>query len=243
VLIPVSPDNHALPLYDIAVTSNLRGPESVAVLAQRHGGVYLSRAEGRLGTYERIGESEGLRVLAFQEARSRTWLWAGAQAIAEDPGTGCTSWELGVTEEVAAKPAQARGRGWHFGSCYGIGFIGNRALAATRRGGVVWLDTADEQAEWGAPEGHFGLPRDTDGQLNAVDTFAAAGKLVLTGAEGGIHRSVDGGTTYEYSSHREFREKVHLPGHWLFCSGRHELDVVLEDRIQDGARASQEHDA
>lgn len=234
----MSERQHAMALYDVAVTSQARGPDSVAVLAQRRGGVFLSRQEGRLGSFERLGDGEDLRTLAFQEARSRTWLWAGAQAIGEDAGTGCTSWELGVTEEVVAKPARSRGHGWDFGSCYEIAFAGNKALAATRRGGVVWLDTNREDAEWQAPDGHFGLPRDTEGELYAVDTFAAADALVLGGAESGIHRSEDGGESYVTCSQREFREKVDLPGHWLFCSGRHELDVVPEDTITGGGDAT-----
>ena len=45
--------------------------------------------------------------------------------------------------------------------------------------------------------------------------------------------SRDKGTSYQLCSSREYSDKVTLPDTWLFCSDKHEINVVSED---DAAR-------
>jgi hypothetical protein len=56
--------------------------------------------------------------------------------------------------------------------------------------------------------------------------------IVLSGSSRGVHRSLDGGTTYECVSLENFKDRVPLPRGWLYCAGQHRIDVVREEEAQ-----------
>jgi hypothetical protein len=221
-----------LGFYAVAAATDVRGGLSVAVAGQNVSGVYLSSEGGRSGTFRLIGlQKEDVRRLAVQMDGPRTFLWAGvAAAGTEDPGKGCFRWELRGAEDPAEgwRPLQ---EGWKGGSCRAIAFLGGRALAASHRAGVLWLE-AGERPVWQTPDVRGGLPMRDPGRFHPVESVAAAPSgagLVMAGGPEGVFASGDEGVTYQTASAGEFLEKVALPETWLFVSGAHEVTVVSED--------------
>lgn len=228
--------------YAVVAYTDLRGISSVAVAAQGLGGVYLSSAGGRPGTFRPIAKNlpagEDVRVLAVQYDGPRAFLWAGVAAVGGDSGHGCFRWELRGTQDPP-EGWVAFGRGWEGGSCRGLAFHGSQAFAATHRLGVVVLDSARDGAAWTAPALNCGLPlreREQQRLFHPIDAVAASrpaeARLVMAGSVGGVYRSADGGQFYSASSSAEFIEKVTVPETWLFVSGDHEITVVPEDEAR-----------
>ena len=230
--------------YGVAVAYDVRGGVSVAVAAQNMGGVYLSSQGSMTKTFRPIGlKGQDVRMLAVQYAGPRAFLWAGtASAGGEDPGQGCSSWELRGAEDPP-EGWRAFGQGWNGGTAHDLAFVGTSVLAASHRSGVMQLDPNAAGAAWRAASVNGGLPMRDRKNFQPVVTVAAdwdrAGPWVMAGcrqeatdAPAGIYRSHDGGATFQYGSTREFLEKVTLPETWLFVSGEHGVSVVRADEAE-----------
>ncbi|MEM7113193.1 MAG: baseplate J/gp47 family protein [Chloroflexota bacterium] len=234
VQVVVNPSDQTLSFYAVTAV-NLRGTISVAVAAQGQGGVYLSSENGRSGSFQSIGQQGvDIRRLAVQVDGPRAFLWAGAFAEGpRDAGRGCFRWELRGAE-APAEGWRDFGENWTGGSCRGITFLGNRVVASSHRGGVLWLEPT-RSASWTASDVNAGLPqRDQEGgQLRFQPVMGIAANaqtnLVLAGGPLGVYRSQDGGQQFAAASSKTFLEKVTLPGTWLFVSGAHDVEVVSED--------------
>ncbi len=228
----VDPNKPTLGFYAVAASVGIRGTFFVAVAARGTEGVFLSSQGGKPNTFTNIGlKGENVRVLEVQLDGVRTFLWAGITVAGNEPGRGCYKWELQGSEPPANGTRMENG--WDGGSCHALAFKGSYVFAATHQKGVLWLDTSKgDAASWHAPVLGSGLPmRDVERIFHPVHTVAAdpAQHLVLAGGPVGIFCSVDNGTNYERCSSNEFRDRVTLPNTWLFCSGDHNIDVVIDD--------------
>lgn len=226
----VDPASPSRGLYAVAA-GVVRGISFVAVASQGSAGVFLSRDGGRTNSFRSIGlAGEDVRVLAIQFEGPRGFLWAGITvAGAEDPGRGCSSWELG--ERDPAEKWVAHGQGWAAGSCRGIAFQGSAILAASHHGGVLRLTSRAEDQVWRTPDVNSGLPLRDPGRFLPLDALAVdpQGRLVMTGSAQGVVVSRDGGDSYTEASKRVLTtEDVTVPPTWLLCSGDHEIEVVSE---------------
>jgi hypothetical protein len=197
------------------------------------GGVFLSSEGGKGNTFRNIEMAgEDVRVLAVQYDGDRSFLWAGlATPSPDDPGKGCFCWELLGAQDPPDK-WQTFNKNWLGGSCVELAFQGNKILAATYDGGVLWLERRSDQEPWHAPEVACGLPlASREHPFQRVDALAAdpKGGLILAGGKTGVYRSRDGGQRYWSCSRKVFTDKVTLPANWLFCSGVHDIEVVAED--------------
>ncbi len=235
VQILVDPAKSTLGFYAVTASVGIRGTFFVAIAARGTGGVYLSSQGGQPGSFKHIGlRGEDVRVLEVQQDGVRTFLWAGITVAGNEPGRGAFRWELqGSTPPATVTPFQ---RGWDGGSCHGLAFKGSYVFAATHEKGVLWLDLSKgDEAAWHQPVLGCGLPiRDVERNFHPIEVIAAdpQQRLVMAGAQQGIFRSRDNGTSYENCSGKEFRDKVTLPGTWLFCSGDHAVEVVTEDEAE-----------
>jgi hypothetical protein len=218
--------------YAVAVSTDVRGAVSVALAAQKLGGIYLSNQAGRTRSFRLINlQGEDIRELAVMYVGPQAFLWAAAAAPGgEDPGRGCFRWELRGDEDPP-EGWRNYSKGWNGGTCYAIAFQANWVLAATHKAGVLRLDSRNPNATWQAPDVRCGLPLRDQGRFHPV--LAAAGdpkgSLLLTGGVEGVYTSSDGGITYTSSSAKEFTDKVTLPETWLFVSKEHDITVVSED--------------
>jgi hypothetical protein len=228
----VRSDDQQIGYYAVAVATS-KGGVSVAVAARRMGGVFLSSEGGKGNTFRNIEMAgEDVRVLAVQYDGDRSFLWAGlATPSPDDPGKGCFCWELLGAQDPPDK-WQTFNKNWLGGSCVELAFQGNKILAATYDGGVLWLERRSDQEPWHAPEVACGLPlASREHPFQRVDALAAdpKGGLILAGGKTGVYRSRDGGQRYWSCSRKVFTDKVTLPANWLFCSGDHDIEVVTED--------------
>jgi len=228
VVDPADPD---LGAWAVASAVDLAGTWRVAVSAMQGRGVFVFSGGGQR-TFTGIGlTGEDVRVLRLQRDGPRTFLWAGlAAASGAEIGRGCRSVEL-TTGEGAAW--QTWSKGWEGGSCLSLAFSGATVYAGTHRSGVLWLDSSREGVEWRRPDVGSGLPLREEGRLfQPVHAIAAApdGKLLLAGGPSGVVRSTDA-RRWEPCSRKELMEpqKVTLPPTWLFCTGKHQLEVVHDD--------------
>jgi len=167
----------------------------------------------------------------MQSDRVRLFLWAGISTPGFDAvGEGCYNLDLTPPLTPGAGDWRAFNKNWNGGSVNAIAFQGSTVQAATWRGGVLSLDPRPQEPSWVARELSSGLP--DDGKILEVVSAVAAGpdgEVLLAGGPKGVYRSLNNGDKYEAVSSAEFTDKVTLPSAWLFCSGRHEIEVVRED--------------
>ena len=229
----VDPGDLSLGFYAVTVSSDAMGGVSVAVAARGKKGVYLSHQGGQSKSFTPIGlANEEVRVLEVQHVGLRRYVWAGLAAVGDDPGKGCHRWLLTGTDENPEGWVHF-GKGWEASSCRALTFVGNRAYAATRRGGVLALDIDMRDAAWRASSVNGGLPLRELRKFESVDAIASDvdGRWVMAAGARGIYRSDDAAEHFTYCSGRVFRDRVTLPPTWLFCSGEHEIRVISEDEV------------
>lgn len=250
VQVLVTQQNQALSFYSVTTATDVSGGVTVAVAAQNSGGVFISTQGGRTNTFRKIEGMEGLdvRVLAVQTDGPRNFLWAGTFAFGDEPGRGCYRWELRGDEDPP-EGWETFTADWNAGSCRGLTFIERGVLAATHRGGILYLDSTQNEPKWQSPDINSGLPlRDLSrGRFVTIDTIAAnpAGTLALAGVTAGdeqasgagVYKAPDQGDTYTawkftLSSVSRFTDRVTLPETWLFASGAHEINVVGENETR-----------
>jgi hypothetical protein len=112
---------------------------------------------------------------------------------------------------------------------------GRTILAASHALGVVRLDLGVAQPTWQAPDVDCGLAMRDPGRFAPLTAVVASpdAKVVMAGGPlidrvaAGVRRSDDGGETYRSVCEHEFAERVTLPATWLFCSGEHDVEVVV----------------
>ena len=250
VQVLVTQQNLALSFYSVTTAIDLGGNVTVAVAAQNSGGVFISTQGGRSNTFRKIEGMEGLdvRVLAVQVDGPRNFLWAGTFAFGDEVGRGCYRWELRGDEDPP-EGWETFTAEWKAGSCRGLSFIERGVLAATNRGGILFLDPTQAEPKWQSPDTNSGLRvRDlARGRFVNVDTIAAnpAGTLILAGVTAGdeqasgagVYKAADQGDDYKawkftFSSNSRFTDRVTLPETWLFASGAHEINVVSENETR-----------
>ena len=221
-----------------AVVSNVSpsGVIAVAVAARGKGGVYLSPLGGLSETFHLIGlKDKDVRHLGLQSTGARDFLWATVGAEAGEQGEGAYRIELRANGQDDPGGLKAFKTGWQGGSCEAIAFADSMVFGASNRSGVLSLDVNDARLAWQPVKLDAGLPiRDTERLLEPIDALAASpvpdGKpIVLSGGQRGVHRSLDGGTTFECVSLENFKDRVPLPRGWLYCAGQHDIEVVREE--------------
>ena len=247
-------DGHASPVpvevdgkWDRGLTSVAQfragsGLTFVAVATNDRNGVFLSRKAGATGSFVPLGLTQSINELAIQSDGIRSFLWAGYA----DPDAGAARYELDL--EAAKEGWIEFTVGWgEAGSCLSFGFTRHgRVVAGSYSHGVLWLEPTTG-GEWQRPSLDCGLPiRDETvqdekrlffpAQTIAVDksTSSPEQDRILVGTTRGVFRAVAPEQHYEAVTDRskfaaELREVVTLPPTWLFCSGRHAVEVVAED--------------
>ncbi len=245
VQILVEPKDHKLGFCAVAVSTDMFGQTNVALAARERKGVYLSTEGGKPKTFRHIGlVDEMVGVLKVQHEGPNRYLWAGLQAVGDDPGKGCFRWGLSGAAESAAD-WQHYGHGWQAGSCQALAFVGSTVLAASSRAGVLRFDTQHAQPQWRPPDVQCGLPMrafeqgaDKQFVMERVDCMASEPQgrdkqdkpvAILAGTRRGVFKSVDLGESYCESSRKEFTDVVTLPDTWFFCSAEHDIQGVAED--------------
>ena len=220
--------------YAVAVTRTVRGTNIVAVAAQGAGGVLMSEAGGKSGTFKDTGLEKNLdvRVLEIEQDGPRAFLWAGVAIGGNDADRGC----FRKAVEGSAEGWRNFVKGWTGGSCRGLAFQGAKIFAATHHSGIAWLDSSKEDPVWQSPGIRCGLPSREATQnriFQPVEAVAARltdeTNVLMAGGIEGVYRSDDGGTSYTDCSSNEFEKIVTIPETWLLCSGEHAIQVVSED--------------
>lgn len=222
----------------------------VAVAANDGSGVFLSRKGGASGSFVPLGLTRRINELAIQSVGIRSFLWAGYA----DPDAGAARYELDL--EPAKEGWIEFTGGWgEAGSCLSFGFTRDgRVAAGSHSHGVLWLEPTSGGL-WQRPSLDCGLPirdetvRDEKRLFHPAQTIAldkssasADQDRLLVGTRLGVYRTAvpKPRSDQEYREERyeavtnrerfpaQLREVVTLPPTWLFCSGRHEVDVVAE---------------
>lgn len=232
VQVLVDPEDQQLGLFSIAVSIPIRGAVTVAVAARGSKGIYLSREGGTTQSFSHIGlNGEDIRVLEVQQDGVRNFLWAGVSAAGNEVGNGCFSVELAGPLEDMESAWKHYKENWAGGSCRSLAFMGSQVLAGTHKSGLLMLDTSKSKREWVKSVVGCGLPtRDIDRlfqPVNAVDSDPE-GRLFLIGGPDGVYRSKDG-LEYEDVASTVSRNIITVPETWLFCSGKHQIDVLSEN--------------
>lgn len=232
VQVLVDPSNQSLGFYGVVSIVQVRGELTVAVAAQQYKGVYVSTAAGRAESFVHFGlDNKDVRILAAQTVGPRTFLWAGLGVEEVNAkGDGCFSIEL-RGGQPAPEGWAAHASDWAGGSCRGLAFQEATVFAVSYRGGVLTLSSFQSGAHWQRTDVRSGLPQTADGQFQPLSAIASDrfGRNIITGGDGGLYRSTDGGKTYRSCSESVFTDQVTLPPTWLFCSGTHELTIVSAD--------------
>jgi len=230
----VDPQIPTLGFHSVTVTVDAWGGVNVAVAAHDKYGVYLSNQAGKASSFVNLDlKDELVRVLAVQHHGPHRYLWAGTAAIGNDPGHACFRWRLTGNEENPEGWVKFH-KGWKAGGCRALAFAGSKVMAASLKLGVLGLDISNTDPAWVESNIHCNLPLQEVGRLQPVDVVATDpnGQILLAAGREGVFRSDDLGVSYRSVAEGEFAEKVTLPQTWLFCSGRHEIDVVSEDEAE-----------
>lgn len=226
-------DSDRAGFYSVEAWVDVHGSVWVALAAQRLGGIFLSRQGGQPRTFQPFGlRGKDIRSLSVQEDGPNAWLWAAVAAAGNQKGKGCFRRYL---TELSSEGWLAFSEGWEAGSCHRVAFQGTQVLAASHRAGVMRLESSHDQPVWQpAAVATSGLPPRDRGRLVPVRCLAvdASGSWIFAGGSKGMFRSGDGGESYESLSKKEF-DQVTLPETWLFCSGKHDVEVVTEDEAEE----------
>jgi hypothetical protein len=230
----VLPEKQSCGFYAVASGVDASGASCIAVAATELRGVYLSVNQR---PFQFIGNrGDDIHTLQFQTDGLRTFLWAGRWAEKEQPGNGCLRWEI-TTGNGVAESRRDFSDNWTGGSCMAIAFHQAVAFAATRRAGVLWLDTAAKESSWTGPDiATSKLPlEDKGGRLRSIAAIAVDPQsgLLFASSESSIYKSKNVGKTYENCSQSELTDRVTLPESWLFCSGEHVINFVDNEQVVD----------
>jgi hypothetical protein len=231
----------------VVATTDTVGTAFVALATNDRTGVYLSRSGGASGSFVPLGLTQSLMELAIQHDGVRTFLWVGFA----DPNEGAARYELGL--EAAKEGWVEFTAGWgEAGSCLAFGFTRDgRVVAGSHSLGVLWLEPRVGE-QWKQPRIECGLPlrgQRVEGEqrlffpVTTVVVDASTAKpeedRILAGTQEGVFRAPAPDANYEAVTYRPrfpawLREVVTLPPTWLFCSGRHVVEVKGEDEGGSG---------
>lgn len=221
--------------YAVVAHSAPSGVVTIAAASRANGGVYLSTAGGVSGSYRSIGlKGKHIRRLGVQMINARSYLWAGVAAEALQQGEGALRCELRAGGEDDPEGFKPFTGGWQGGSCTCLAFAGTWVYAGSNRGGVLRLDTSAGSPAWQSGRLDAGLPiRDTERLLQPIHALGAeSGRdqpSVITGTDNGLYRSLDGGDSYQRIGCRQSPERAALPPDWLYCSGSHVIQIVVDE--------------
>ena len=236
----------------VAAYEDVRGVQYVAVATNNQGGVYLSRAGGKSGSFTAIGLSgRDVGELAIQRDNVRAFLWGGLSV----PGTGAVRGGAVRYELLPDPPADGWVEfldGWKGGSLLALGFTANgTVVAGSHSKGVLWL-TPGPAAKWQAPKDDVGVPvrgeqiagtGEQDRDLHPIQVLGVdAEGSIAAGTVRGVYRATEPSGRYVAVTDRksfppELREFVTLPPTWLFRSGEHVVTVKTEDEVSEGSHA------
>lgn len=229
----VDPHNPKLGFDTLAVSLESNQGSIVAISAT-HKGVFISSQAGESHSFKAIGlTKELIKVLAIQRRGPHSYLWAGVAAIGDEPGQGCFCWRITGSGDNPEGWRQF-GQDWEAGACIAMAFSQSRVFAASRNRGVLSLDIDQEKPVWVTPDVNCGLPLRDISRLQPVLQIDASphGAVLMAAGEQGVFKSVDEGRTFQRSSMHEFSDQLSLPRNWLFCSGRHEIEVITEHETE-----------
>lgn len=251
VPINVDPANPSRPFWAVAVTPPIVGAVNIAVAAQNMQGVFLSSDGGH--SFRQSGlTGQDVRTLAYRHDGARDFLWAGVTVPGgTGEGSGCFERELLRPGQDPPEGWQPRSTAWTGGSCHAIAFAGQFAFAASHRRGILRLDLAKPGSPWVAPGVGSGLPLNHLGDFAPLLALASdrtgdrPGSLVMAAGPAdevpvGVFRSAEAidpanaQPRWTFCASRVFPaaggiDRVTLPASYLFCSGAHTVDVVVED--------------
>jgi hypothetical protein len=239
VQVAVDPDEPGRGFYAVATWTDARGGQGVAVASRAEGGVFVSTARGRAGTFKRIGlEKTDVRTLNVEQDGPRTFLWAGFAAVGGGAGDGAARLEI-IGTETSASGWERFTKGWSDasrppGSCHRLAFVDHAVYGGSHQAGVLRLDLRPAEPVWQLPDIDSGLPHRELGRIfHRVRALAASREtgLVLAGGPAGVYRSRDGQRYEPAAGHDPGDQRVTLPQTWLFCSGEHDITVVNEDAV------------
>lgn len=240
VQVAVDPDDPGRGFYAVATWTDARGAQGVAVASRGEGGVFVSTARGRAGTFRHAGlDKSDVRTLGVEQDGPRTFLWGGFTAAGGDAGSGAARLEI-IGTETAASGWERFSKGWSDasrppGSCHRLAFGDDVVYAGSHQAGVLRLDLTQAEPVWELPDIDSGLPHRELGRIfhrvKGLATSRESG-LVLAGGPAGVHRSRDGARHFEAAAgHDPGDQRVTLPQTWLFCSGEHDVTVTSDDAI------------
>ncbi|MEM7077158.1 MAG: baseplate J/gp47 family protein [Pseudomonadota bacterium] len=221
----------------VAVSVDVFGSVSVAAIARKQRGVFLSVDTGKPGSFRNIGlEQKLLSGLTVQHQGPRRYLWCMFDAVGDDPGKGCARWELRDTTDAVAGWVEFD-KDWDAGRCLGLAFDGEgQVYAATSRSGVAFRSVDPEGAGWLVSTAQSGLPfreMDVGGKKFAMRPILCIGiggardgpSRVMVGGENGVYASDTAVASFDWLSSREFKDQVTIPFNWLFSSSEHRVEV------------------
>lgn len=228
-----------LGIYAVQVVSAVGAELQIAAAAQELGGVFVSFQGGRSGTYQQLGlTGVDVRRLVLHQIPGRRFLFSGAFATGDDPGSGIAQIEL-LPYQVSADGWRRVGSEWVGGSCRDLTIVGVQIFAATARSGVATTELAGERP-WRAATVDSGLPLREVGRFQPLVAVQASQNRLLAGCVGGVFATRRGDATartpsalttlaWTLASSAVFTERIALPSTWLFAPGEHQLSVRYDD--------------
>lgn len=222
----VDPENPGRGCWAVNVAGDVASRAQVVVAMKQRGGIWLSDDES-FSTQGLVDVD--VRRLIVERRGNRSFVWAPAFAVGDDVGTGCHRAEI-----VAGDPSPLRWQsfdeGWNGGICWDLAFLDDVILAASEFNGILTRPYREPETPWRGATLDSGLPLQDDSRLfHRVSSVAAFGPTAMVGTRSGIYRTADGHSFVEGAPRRS-NEIVTIPAGWLFASGDHVVDVVVEDR-------------
>ena len=223
----VDPANPGRGCWAVDVSAIEPGRPRVLVALKQRGGVWMSAGE-RFVEHGLAGID--IRRLVMERRGNRSFVWAPAFAAGDDPGTGCSRAEI-----VAAERGRLRwepfDEGWNGGICHDLAFLDDVILAASEFNGIMTRPYGRPETPWRGPSVESGLPLQESSRrrFHRVAALAAFGPTAMAGTFSGLYRTEDG-RSFDVGAVRRSPDIVTIPPSWLFASGDHVVDVMVEDR-------------
>ena len=214
---------------DRASTASRRSPTTGASggspSPRRPSTASTSRAEaGRPGSWTNVGlTGSDTRTLAVQHGARATG--CGPASASPNP----TSPVPAPTEPACSRPTSGGSR-LHpagGGTCWALAFTANRVFAASQNGGVLRLELNVAEPSWEALDVNAGLPLRRPPRFEPVEKLGRSPSRRVDGRRsGGRAAQRRRGPPVGPGLPPQAEEVVTIPGTWLLCSGRHEIEVV-----------------
>ncbi len=222
----VDPAEAAKGCWAVGVAGRATAQPRIVVTMKQRGGVWLSSGDRFVS--HGLNDVDVRRVIVERRG-NRSYVWAPAFAVGDDPGTGCHRAEV-VAGDSGALRWEAFDEGWVGGICRDLAFLDDVILAASEFNGILTRPYGAPDTPWRGAALDSGLPLQDDSRLfHRVSAVAAFGPTAMVGTNTGIYRTTNG-HDFRVGAPRVSSEIVTLPPGWLFASGDHHVDVVVERR-------------